>query len=60
MALSTGHPPAAEKPAHEGPPTPPPALKFKGGWELCRQIDAEILQDPGLTRKPGKEVKELR
>ena len=29
--VSTGHPPAAEKPAHPGPATPPPALKFKGG-----------------------------
>lgn len=60
MALSAGPPPAAEKPAHEGPPTPPPALKFKGGRELCREIDAEVLQDPELTRKPGKEVKESR
>lgn len=49
-ALSTGHPPAAEKPAYQGPPTPPPALKFKGGRRLA-EIDAEVFQEPEADEK---------
>lgn len=60
MALSTGHPPAAEKPAYQGPPIPPPALKFKRRLELCRETGAEVLQKPWLKRKPGKEGKKWR
>lgn len=59
MALSTGHPPAAEKPAYQGPAIAPSALKFKGGWS-CAETGAEVLQEPWLKRKPGKEGKKWR